>query len=240
MPAGMRYALLLVLFTACASSNASHGDHHEHGDHAHGDHTHGDSTKGFHHRFDDAEKWSKRFDDPKRDAWQMPETVVALATVEPGATVADIGAGTGYFLPHLSRAVGDDGRVLALDVEATLVAHMTKRIADEALENTTASVVAPDDPALAPDSVDRILVVDTWHHIDRRIDYTAKLRRALKAGGKLVVVDFTLDSPEGPPKEHRLAPEVVAKELEEAGLTATIAEEPLPRQYVVIGTKPGA
>src|SRR5579859_1655667 len=63
------------------------------------------------HRFTDPEQWSKRFDDPARDAWQKPADVVGLMRIAPGMTVADIGAGTGYFEPYLSRAVGPNGVV---------------------------------------------------------------------------------------------------------------------------------
>src|SRR5882672_603308 len=69
------------------------------------------------HRFEHAEQWAKQFDDPARDAWQRPQEVVAALMIRPGMTVADIGAGTGYFEPWLSRAVGGSGMVLALDIE---------------------------------------------------------------------------------------------------------------------------
>ncbi len=150
--------------------------------------------------------------------------------------VADVGAGTGYFLPHLSPAVGESGRVLALDVEPGMVAHMSQRIAQAAMGNAEARRVAPDDPGLAAGSADRILIVDTWHHIDDREAYGARLRQALRPGGRVVVVDFTPDSPHGPPPAMRIPAEQVQRELEAAGFEARIVEESLPYQYVVQAT----
>ena len=80
-----------------------------------------------HHSFDDVAKWVLVFDDPGRDAWQKPDEVLHALGVLPGTTVADLGAGTGYFSVHLARAVGDKGRVLAIDVEPKLVDHMKER-----------------------------------------------------------------------------------------------------------------
>jgi ubiquinone/menaquinone biosynthesis C-methylase UbiE len=232
-----RTLFVFTLFVAACSTTAhEHGHEHEH-EHGHG-HEHGPAagdTKGFHHRFDDAEKWAKRFDDPKRDAWQMPTKVVGYAEVGAGQVVADLGAGTGYFLSHLSKAVGDEGRVLALDVEPNLVAHMKKRVESEGLANVEVREVKPDDPGLEPKSVDVVLIVDTWHHIDDRVTYSRKLRDALRSGGRVVVVDFTMASPMGPPKQHRIPPERVASELTEAGFAASIPSVDLPRQYVVVG-----
>ena len=189
--------------------------------------------------FSEVERFARHFDSPDRDAWQKPAEVVTLVDLRPGHVVADIGAGTGYFLSYWSKAVGDQGRVLALDVEPNMVEYMKRRAAKDGWRNVEARVVAPDDPGLAPGTVDRIVVVDTWHHIDDRAAYTSKLLRALRPGGSVVVVDFTLESDLGPPAKHRLPPEQVAKELEAGGLRAQIDRaETLPKQYVVRGTRP--
>jgi predicted methyltransferase len=207
--------------------------------HAHGGHGHGhDHGKHMSHAFDDPEAWAKQFDDPARDAWQKPQEVVALMALAPGQTAADIGAGTGYFLPHLSAAVGPEGRVLGLDIEPKLVAYMRARAEKAGLANVAAQQVAPDDPGLPPASVDRILIVDTWHHIEARAAYAAKLRAALRPGGAVFIVDFTEDSPHGPPPEYRLSAAAVRATLLAAGLEAEVLEESLPNQYVVRGRRP--
>lgn len=193
------------------------------------------SDQGFEKSFAGAEGWAEHFDDPERDAWQKPDEVVRLLDLEPGHTVADVGAGTGYFLARLSKAVGPRGRVLGLDVEPDMVRYMAARIAREEVARAEARQVEPDDPGLEPNSVDRVLIVNTWHHISDRRGYAAKLARALTPGGAVVVVDFTMESPTGPPRHHRLSPAQVVEELEAGGLDAEILEETLPRQYVVVG-----
>lgn len=206
---------------------------HEHGhDRGHG---HGHGHGPLVHRFEHADDWAKDFDDPQRDAWQKPKDVVDALEIEPSMTVADVGAGTGYFEPWLSRAVGDSGSVLALDVEPDMVRYMNERVTREKLANVHPAVVALDDPKLPAAGVDRVLVVDTWHHIDGRAAYAAKLRAGLKPGGKVFIVDFKLEATHGPPKEHRLAPEAVAQELTSAGLTARVLATSLPEQYIVVG-----
>jgi len=200
------------------------------------EHHHG--AQGYHMDFSDVERLARHFDSPDRDAWQKPAEVVRLLDLRPGHVVADIGAGTGYFLPHWSKAVGNRGRVLALDVEPNMVEYMNRRVRQAGWTNVEPRIVKADDPNLSPESVDRIVIVDTWHHIDDRGMYAAKLARALRSSGSLLIVDFTRESDMGPPAEHRLAPEQVVRELESGGLRAQIVQsETLPKQYVVRGEK---
>ena len=158
--------------------------------------------------------------------------------IEPGMKVVDLGAGTGYFLSYLSKAAGKKGRVLALDPEPDMVRFMAQRAKREKMANVEPRRIPFDDPKLEPASVDRVLIVNTWHHIGERAAYAGKLERALKPGGRVYVVDFTRDSPSGPPVEERLEPQQVMSELGGGGLQAELMEETLPRQYVVVGRKP--
>jgi len=194
----------------------------------------------YEHDFSDVAKYAKAFDGPKRDAWQKPDDVVSLLQLWPGNVVADIGAGTGYFEPYLAKAVGTAGRVLALDAEPHMVAYLRQRAKKEGLPNVMARKVSPTDPGLADNSVDRVLIVNTWHHVPQRAQYAAALNRALRPGGFVVVVDFTAESPEGPPAHARLSPGAVIAELQTGGLSARAVAESLPLQYVVIGQKQGA
>jgi ubiquinone/menaquinone biosynthesis C-methylase UbiE len=184
--------------------------------------------------FSDTERYAKKFDSAERDAWQRPADVIAALGLKAGDVVADIGSGTGYFEPWLSRAVGSSGRVLALDVEPRMVEHMQQRAQQEGLRNVESRLVAPNDPGLPIASVDRILIVNTWHHIDARIHYADKLARALRPSGELWIVDFTPESDLGPPPAHRVASAAVVEELAHAGLSAEVVEpESLPKQYLV-------
>ncbi|MBK7534363.1 MAG: methyltransferase domain-containing protein [Myxococcales bacterium] len=232
-----------------AAGDHHHGEHGGHGEH-HGGHHDGHHTPaaegapqghtghGMSHGFKDAEKWAKVFDDPARDAWQRPDEVVALLDVRPGMTVADLGAGTGYFLGRLVAKVGASGAVIATDLEADMVRYLEQRAQRERWSNVRPVQVTAAETGLAKASVDRILVVDVWHHLGERQAYAAKLAAALRPGGRIAVVDFELTATMGPPKEHRLAPEVIAGELRSAGLTVELAKESLEQQYVVIATAP--
>lgn len=179
-------------------------------------HAHGDAARAT-HRFEDPERWTSVWDDPERDTWQEPERVVASLRLAPGQRVADIGAGTGYFNPHLARGVGESGRVYAVDVEPRLVEHMRERARRDRTPQVEPVLGAYEDPRL-PEVVDRILLVDTYHHIDARVEYFGRLRQRLAAGGRLVNVDWKPGPlPLGPPPDHKLAARDVVSEMRRAG-----------------------
>ena len=199
--------------------------------------THGHSG-GSEHPFPDPQTYAARLDDPERNDWQKPEEVVKQMDCRPGMTVVDLGAGTGYFVGYLSQAVGPEGQVLALDTERSMVDALELRIEREALQNVTPTMIASNDPALMPASVDRVLIVNTWHHISDRTEYAKKLRAALAPGGRILIVDFTMQSPHGPPPQMRLTDDTVRRELESAGFATELIADSLPYQYLVAGRLP--
>ena len=199
-------------------------------------HDHDHDPDAMPHRFEHADQWAKAFDAPDRDAWQKPDEVIAALEVKPNMTVADVGAGTGYFTVKLARAV-PQGQVIATDIEPDMVRYLTERAAKEQLPNVHAQLAGADDPKLAPGSVDRVLVVDVWHHVGDRRAYARGLAAALKPGGMIAIVDFTMDATRGPPKHHRLAPEAIEADLAAAGLDASISPVKLPEQYIALGRK---
>lgn len=222
---------------SAADHDRGHGHGHDHGKAEHQGHGTRAADGPLGHRFDRADDWVKRFEGPERDAWQKPGHVIQVAGIGDGMVVADLGAGTGYFLPHLAAAVKIGGKVFALDIEPDMVRYLNERIEREQVLNAEAKLVTVDDPGLGASSVDRILIVDTWHHIPNRAAYAARLATALRPKGAVVVVDFTMESPMGPPRDHRTAIETVVAELEAAGLRAEVAAEELPNQYLVLGWK---
>ena len=133
------------------------------------------------HKFDNPEQWAKEFDDPARDAWQLPARVIEALKLQPGQAVADIGAGTGYFSSKLAKSPAAP-TVYAVDIEPAMVAHLTSRAAKEGLKNLLAVQAGPDGPNL-PAPVDTVLIVDTFHHIPDRVAYFTRLRRSIKPGG---------------------------------------------------------
>jgi ubiquinone/menaquinone biosynthesis C-methylase UbiE len=185
------------------------------------------------HRFEHADEWAKVFDDPARDAWQHPDDVMRALELTTVMSVADIGAGTGYFTMRLARAV-PEGQVIATDVEPDMVRYLTERAEREHVRNVTAVVSGADDPALAPASVDRVLIVDVWHHVNDRRRFATKLAAALRPGGAIAIVDFTMAASHGPPREHRLTPDAIIADLAAAGLDAKVSPIALPDQFIVV------
>jgi len=172
------------------------------------------------------------FDDPARDAWQTPDRVLAHMNLRPDARVADLGAGTGYFSVRLARAL-PQGRVWALDLEPNLVQHLHDRARREGLSNLFGALCTPAS-AMIPEPVDAVLLVDTYHHLEDRTAYFARLRTRLAPGGTVVIVDYRRDAPEGPPEAMRLGPEQVRSEMESAGYVQRGEALLLARQYVLV------
>ena len=188
-----------------------------------------------HHSFHDAEGWSKTFDDPERDGWQKPAEVVRALGLSSGMVAADLGAGTGYFSRFLSEAVSPGGMVLSIDVEASMVQHLGERARREKLSNLVPVLALPDDPFLPKGRVDRVLIVNTYHHIDSRLEYFSRMRQAMHAGGRVAIVDFQKRPlPVGPPPEHKLDPAFVTQEMEQAGWKLIEEKNILPYQYYLI------
>ena len=181
------------------------------------------------HRFSDAEKWAKAFDDPERDAWQKPHEVIQALRLAPEAAVADIGSGTGYFAVRFAHMV-PKGRVYGVDTEPDMVRYLTERAKREGLANLTAIAAKPNDPGI-PSAVDLVILVDTYHHIPSRERYFRNLQKSLKPGGRLAIIDFTMDSPVGPPRNARIPAEAVKKELARAGYKLAQEHSFLPHQY---------
>lgn len=207
-------AAALVLVTLLAASAS--GQTVEHGD----------------HRFSGAEKWSKLFDDPERDAWQKPHEVLQALKLAPDASVADIGSGTGYFAVRLAHVV-PKGRVYGVDAEPDMVRYLAERAKREGLANLTAVAAKPNDPGI-PSAVDLVILVDTYHHVPDRERYFRNLQKSLKPGGRLAIIDFTLDSPVGPPKRARIPADMVKKELARAGYALAEEHAFLPNQYFLV------
>jgi cyclopropane fatty-acyl-phospholipid synthase-like methyltransferase len=183
------------------------------------------------HKFDDPDRFAKSFDDPSRDAWQMPARVIDALALKPGMKVADIGAGTGYFATRLARVPGVS--VIAVDIEPKMIDYIKARAKKEGLENIT-GVVAAAGAANLPEPVDVILVVDTYHHLPNRPAYFRELRKSLKPGGRIAIVDFRKDAPEGPPVHFRFTPQQIEDEMKEAGYQLNSTHDFLPRQHFLI------
>jgi SAM-dependent methyltransferase len=184
------------------------------------------------HSFGDAEKWAKVFDDPERDAWQKPHDVIQALALKPDAIVADIGAGTGYFSVRFAHML-PQGRVYGVDTEPAMVKHLAERAKREGLKNITAVAGKPGDPHL-PEKADLVVLVDVYHHVEGREGYFRSLQKSLRPGGRVAVIDFHMDSPVGPPRSARVAPDAVKVEMKSAGYVLAQEHAFLPNQYFLV------
>jgi ubiquinone/menaquinone biosynthesis C-methylase UbiE len=189
-----------------------------------------------HHRHGDPKAYAASLDDPARDVYQKPAEVMRALGLREGEVVADIGAGSGYFTVRLARAVGPSGRVYAVDVSPDMIKHLTRRVLrEEKLVNVVPVLTEPDDPLLLDGSVDRVVIVNTWHHVDDRGKYVDHLKRMLRPGGQVVHVDFhKRELPVGPPVAMKIAREDVVREMEAGGFRLAAEHAFLPYQYFLV------
>jgi len=194
-----------------------------------------------HKRHDDPMAYIASLDDPKRDAYQKPDEVMAALALREGEVIADIGAGSGYFALRFARAVGDKGRVYAVDISPDMVRHLNRRLRDAGVRNVFTVLSDPDDPLLPDASVDRFVIVDTWHHVEDQANYLALLKRMLRPGGQVVHIDFQKrELPIGPPLEMKIAREELMKQMQGAGFQLSTEHTFLPYQYFLVFTLAGA
>ena len=174
-------------------------------------------------------------DDPAREAYQKPDDVMKALALRPGEVVADIGAGSGYFTVRFARAVGETGRVYAVDISPDMIRHLNRRIRDAGIRNVVTVLSEPDDPLLPDASVDRFVIVDTWHHIEDQPRYLALLKRMLKPGGQVVHIDYQKrELPVGPPVSMKVAREDLVRQMEAAGFRLAAEHTFLPYQYFLV------
>jgi cyclopropane fatty-acyl-phospholipid synthase-like methyltransferase len=189
-----------------------------------------------HRLHSDPQAYIAALEDPKRDAYQKPDEVLAALALEPGEKLADIGSGSGYFALRLARAVGEAGRVYAVDVSPEMVRHLNRRVRDARLTNVSSILAEPDDPLL-PEPVDRFFVCDTWHHVEAQERYLALIKAALRPGGQVVMIDFhKRELPVGPPPAMKIAREDLVRQMESAGFRLAAEHTFLPYQYFLVFT----
>jgi ubiquinone/menaquinone biosynthesis C-methylase UbiE len=179
-------------------------------------------------------------EDPKRDEYQKPREVMMALGLRQGETIADIGSGSGYFALRFAAHVGDQGRVYAVDIAPDMVRHLNRRLRDAGVRNVQTILAEPNDPLLPDASVDRFVVVNTWHHIEDQPGYLALMKKMLKAGGQVVMIDFhKKELPVGPPLEMKIAREDLVRQMEANGFRVAKEHTFLPYQYFLVFTPRG-
>ncbi|MDJ0646831.1 MAG: class I SAM-dependent methyltransferase [Flavobacteriaceae bacterium] len=174
----------------------------------------------------------ERFESPERDAYQQPEKVLNYLGDIQGQTIMDIGAGSGYFSVKLAEK---GAKVIAADVNDEFLEFIRNRIEKDILENIEIRKIPYDSPNLKEKEVDKVIIVNTYHHIENRPNYFKKVKKGLKTNGELVVIDFfKTEIPVGPPLNHKLAMDSVIDELKKAGYTSFDTKvDLLPYQYII-------
>lgn len=228
----MNKLLLIILTTALIACKNEHKHHEaEHEEHAHHD---GHNSANEHMHENSTQELIQRFDSPERDAYQQPTKVLEYLGNLKGLKILDIGAGSGYFSFKLLNA---GATVIAGDVNDEFLAHIKHKKETEFDNNPNLELrkLPFDSPALLPQEVDKVLIVNTYHHIENRVAYFSQVLKGLKPSGELVIIDFfKKELPVGPPVDHKIDQEMVKKELTEAGFTNfEINTDLLEYQYII-------
>ncbi len=161
-------------------------------------------------------------EDTKRDADRKPAEIVAFAGIKPGMTVADIGAGEGYYTIRLAQRVGDKGRVVAEDIVPDVRDALATRVVRERLNNVSVRLGLPADPRLPEASFDRVLMVHMYHEIESPYEFLWRLRPSLTPDGQVIVVDADRAT-----ENHGTPPELLKCEFAAVGYRL-VAMRPMP------------
>lgn len=187
------------------------------------------------------QEFEGRFEVESREVFARRKEIVAACRIRPGETVADVGAGTGLFTRMFADAVGDDGRVIAVDISQKFLDHIAAASRAAGQTNVETLLCQADSTALPPDTVDLAFICDTYHHFEFPQKTLASLHQALKSGGRVVLVDFQRvegTSTDWVLNHVRAGQEVFEAEIIQAGFKK-VREEPdiLKENYLVVFEK---
>lgn len=169
-----------------------------------------------------------------RDDWQQPQKVIAALEIHPGAVIADLGSGSGYFTFKLAEAAGPTGKIYAVDIDPDMVDLIAKTAKQRSVKNVEPVLAKPDDPLLPKTGVDLIFTVNTYHHIDNRVSYLTGLRRYLRPGAKIAIIELDQRSWLEGIVGHYTPREDIKKEMEQAGYSLQRDFDFLDRQSFLI------
>jgi ubiquinone/menaquinone biosynthesis C-methylase UbiE len=171
---------------------------------------------------------------PDRAAWQRPEQIMDALRIAEGSSVADLGAGAGWFTVRLANRVGPNGRVYAQDVQPEMIEAIKRRVEKAALKHVLPILGTQSDPRL-PVQMDAVLMVDSFHEMRQPLVMLRSVAAAMKPTGRLGIVEFTKKGlGPGPPMDERVEPERVIRDAEAAGLRLLSTETIPPYQYMLV------
>jgi len=188
-----------------------------------------------HRLHNDPKAYIGALEDPQRDAYQKPHEVLTALNLKPGEVIADIGAGSGYFTFPIAHHLGPEGKVYAVDVSSDMILHLNRRIRDLKTTNVVSVLADPDDPLLPEQSVNRFFICDVWHHVESPSKYLGMIKKMLKPGGQVIMIDFhKKELPFGPPMAMKIAREDLVKQMESNGFRLANEHSFLPYQYFLV------
>ncbi len=174
-----------------------------------------------------------------REQEEQPEAMLDALGIAEGATVADVGAGVGYTSLRLSKRVGDKGMVYATDLQPEMLRMLRENASKAGVTNIKPVLATVKDTKLPDGQVDLIVMVDVYHECAEPETTLKGLRKALKPGGRLVLVEFRAEDPDVPIKpEHKMTLQQARREVEPQGFKFKGSYEELPWQHVIIFEKP--
>ena len=177
-------------------------------------------------------------DRPGRDTEELPSRLVRAMQLRSTSVVADVGAGTGFFTFRLAEAV-PSGRVLAIDVQPAMLDTIRVRMQRDGIRNITPILGQPDNPNLAPESVDVALIAASYHEFSHPKEMIEHLAAALRPGGRLILVEYRAEDSTVPVQFlHKMSVEQIRREVEVSGLKFRELKDVLPQQHVVVFQKP--
>ena len=178
-------------------------------------------------------------DREERDVEEEPDRALNAIGIAKGATVADVGAGSGYMTIRMAERVGPAGRVYATDIQPQMLAMLRERLDKERIGNVTLVQGAIDDPRLPPASLDLILMVDVYHEFSQPQQMLRGLLAALKPGGRMVLLEYKKEDPSIPIRlDHKMTVAEAKLEVEAEGFRLARVGTELPRQHILIFEKP--
>jgi precorrin-6B methylase 2 len=179
--------------------------------------------------------WLDRSD---RDLEEDPDLAIRLLRIPRGATVADVGAGSGNITVRLAKAVGSTGKVYANDIQPGMLELLQKNLARARVSNVIPVLGAVDDPKLPAAEIDLAIMVDVYHEFSQPQKMLLGIRNALKPGGRLVLLEYRAEDPDVPIlKEHKMTKAQVKLEIEHEGFKQTRVYDDLPRQHLIVFAK---
>jgi ubiquinone/menaquinone biosynthesis C-methylase UbiE len=174
----------------------------------------------------------------EREREENPAKAIRALDIQPGMTVCDLGAGSGYYTVRMSRLVGPTGKVYAVDIQPRMLELLTRRLRSDGIQNVIPVLSTEDDPKLPPQSQDLILLVDVYHEFARPQIMLRRMREALKDDGRLVLLEFRKEDESVPIRlEHKMSIAEVKAELEPEGFRIEKVLDVLPWQHIFVCKK---